>query len=351
MNQQQQQEESGLFDNIKSGMNNIGDKIRTSGEDITNKIGDLGTSAKMTADNTSTTIGNGLDAIKSVLPPAPTPSNGVSFSLSDYTSMSSEFLESNSYIARAAFILLVVFTFFVILRLVTGLINYFIGRSADPTKLIDGLIGDATQAQTFTQGGINTIFRSNNESNGVEFTWAVSLYIKDADQTVNPIYSHVFSKGSVPTLPDETVSGKRNKITTINQAPGLYLKNSDNSLVVKMDTFNGTDEIIIHNIPHNKWLNVVIRCKNTLLDVYINGQIANSKTLSGVPKQNYGNVYASSSGGFAGSMSNLWYYKHALTINEIQALMKHSVNLELTNASGTVNSTKTDYLGFSWFTK
>jgi len=350
MNQQQQQEESGLFDNIKSGMNNIGDKIRTSGEDITNKIGDLGTSAKMTADDTSTTIGNGLDAIKSVLPPAPTPSNGVSFSLSDYTSMSSEFLESNSYIARAAFILLVVFAFFVILRLVTGLINYFIGRSADPTKLIDGLIGDATQAQTFTQGGINTIFRSNNESNGVEFTWAVSLYIKDSDTTNTPTYSHVFSKGSVPTFTVSSVDS-RNKITTINQAPGLYLKNNDNSMVVKMDTFNGTDEIVINNIPHNKWLNVVIRCKNTLLDVYINGQIANSKTLSGVPKQNYGNVYASSSGGFAGSMSNLWYYKHALTINEIQALMKHSVNLELTNASGTVNSTKTDYLGFSWFTK
>jgi hypothetical protein len=346
MNQQQQQEESGLFDNIKSGMNNIGDKIRTSGEDITSKIGDLGTSAKITADDTSTTIGNGLDAIKSVLPPAPTPSNGVSFSLSDYTSMSSEFLESNSYIARAAFILLVVFAFFVILRLVTGLINYFIGRSADPTKLIDGLIGDATQAQTFTQGGINTIFRSNNESNGVEFTWAVSLYIKDAVD-IGKIYSHVFSKGSVPTF----TGSDRTGITTINQAPGLYLKNDDNSLVVKMDTFNGTDTIIINNIPHNKWLNVVIRCKNTLLDVYINGQIANSKTLSGVPKQNYGNVYASSSSGFAGSMSNLWYYKHALTINEIQALMKHSVNLELTNASGTVNSTKTDYLGFSWFTK
>jgi len=350
MNQQQQQKESGLFDNIKSGMNNIGDKIRTSGEDITSKIGDLGTSAKITADDTSTAIGNGLDSIKSVLPPAPTPSNGVSFSLSDYTSMSSEFLESNSYIARAAFILLVVFAFFVILRLVTGLINYFIGRSADPTKLIDGLIGDATQAQIFTQGGINTIFRSNNESNGVEFTWAVSLYIKDSDKINTPTYSHVFSKGSVPTF-TVTSSDSRNTITTINQAPGLYLKNSDNSLVVKMDTFNGTDEIIIHNIPHNKWLNVVIRCKNTLLDVYINGQIANSKTLSGVPKQNYGNVYASSSGGFAGSMSNLWYYKHALTINEIQALMKHSVNLELTNASGTVNSTKTDYLGFSWFTK
>ena len=350
MNQQQQQEESGLFDNIKSGMNNIGDKIRTSGEDITNKMGDLGTSAKMTADDTSTAIGNGLDAIKSVLPPAPTPSNGVSFSLSDYTSMSSEFLESNSYIARAAFILLVVFAFFVILRLVTGLINYFIGRSSDPTKLIDGLIGDATQAQTFTQGGINTIFRSNNESNGVEFTWAVSLYIKDSDSTP-PTYSHVFSKGSVPTLPDANDGLKRNTITTINQAPGLYLKNSDNSLIVKMDTFNGTDTITIPNIPHNKWLNVIIRCKNTLLDVYINGQIANSKTLSGVPKQNYGNVYASSSSGFAGSMSNLWYYKHALSINEIQALMKNSVNLELTNASGTVNSTKTDYLGFSWFTK
>jgi hypothetical protein len=340
-------QEPSIIDNIKYGMNNVGETIQATGADLTSKFDDFSSTIQSATDTTKSTMGTGLDAIKSVLPQAPTPSNGISFSFGDYTTMSSEFLESNSYIARAAFILLVVFTFFVLLRMATGLIKYFIGRSEDPAKVVDGL-SDGTQAQILTQGfGGKTIFRSSNEESGIEFTWAVSLYVKDAPST--PKFSHVFSKGSVPTFTGG--DSVRSEIQTINQAPGMYLNNADNSLVVTMDSFNQTNatRITVPNIPHNKWLNVLIRCKGKLVDVYINGQVVQSVNLPDTPKQNYGNVYVSQSSGFVGSISNLWYFRHALSIIEIQDLLKDSVNLQLSTTTGGINLTSTDYLGFKWF--
>lgn len=338
-------QEPGIIDNLKSGMNNIGESLKNVGTEVGNKVGDLGADIYSAADTTKSGISSGIDTLKSVLPPAPVPSNGISFSLSDYTTMSSEFLESNSYVARAAFILLVVFMFFVILRLATGIIKYFIGRSQDPIKVIDGLIDDATTPQIVTQGfGGKTIYRSSNEESGIEFTWAVSLFIKDQPTTAK--FSHIFSKGSVPTFDNDT---SRSVIKTINNAPGLYLDNALNQLVIKMDSFDRTSTITVSNIPHNKWLNVIIRCKNTIIDVYINGQVVNSTVLPNVPKQNYGNVYVCNSGGFIGSLSNLLYYRHALSINEIQSSMKDSVSLQSTMATGKITTTTTDYLGFKWY--
>ena len=343
----------GIIDNIKSGINNIGETLKTTGTDLTAKIGDVGTNLSSAADTTKASVSSGFDAIKSVLPPAPVPSNGTSFSLGDYTTMSSEFLESNSYIARAAFILLVVFMFFVILRLATGAIKYFIGRSEDPVRVVDGMI-DGTQSQTITQGfGGKTIYRSSNEETGVEFTWAVSLYIDDQTYTTSPVvnkHAHIFNKGSVPKYNDATTHAT---ITTINQAPGLYLDNVNNNLIIKMDSFNQATAttITVSEIPHKKWLNVIIRCQNKIIDVYINGQVVSSTTLPNVPKQNYGNVYVCQNGGFKGNLSNLLYFRHALTINEIQKSLESSVDIQMAATTGGVTAKTVDYLGFRWYGK
>lgn len=333
------EQEPTLMNQIQSEITNVGDMVKESTSNITNKIGEI-------ADSTKSVFDTGVDSVNSILPPAPIPADGSSFSLADYTNMSSDFLESNSYIARAAFILLVVFVFFVLLRLATALIKYFIGRKSMPIKLIDGMNDGTTKLGPLTQGfgSAYTIPRSSNEETGIEFTWAVSLYIKDHPLDGSK-YRHIFSKGSLPTFSGD----RQTTITTINQAPGLYFHSENNALEVKMDTFNnGTSTVVINSIPHNKWLNVLIRCKQTLIDVYINGQIAKSIVLPSTPKQNYGNVYISESGGFVGNISNLFYFNHALSINEIQKLLEDSVNTQLTSMNG-INEKKTDYLGFRWY--
>lgn len=342
-----EQQEPTLMNKIQTGINTVGETIKDAGTNITNTVSSLG-------ENVQSAVNTTRDVLDSALPPAPVPENGASsFSLGDYTKMSSDFLESNSYIARAAFVLLVVFVFFVLLRLATGIIKYFIGRTAEPVKLIDGMHDGSTKLGPLSQGfgSAYTISRSSNEETGIEFTWAVSLFIKDHDNSsTSRQYRHIFSKGSVPTFTDTTGSKIQTGITTVNQAPGLYFDAVNNNLEIKMDTFNNqTSTMVIPSIPHNKWLNVLIRCKNTVLDVYINGQIAKSMVLPSVPKQNYGNVYVSESGGFTGNISNLWYYRHALSINEIQKLLEDSVNTQLTANEGSLNDKKTDYLGFKWY--
>ncbi len=122
-----------------------------------------------------------------------------------------------------------------------------------------------------------------------------------------------------------------------------------------MNTYNViNEEITIPNIPLNKWINVIIRCQNTTLDVYVNGTITKSHELHGVPKQNYGNVYVAMNGGFDGYISNLWYYNYALGATEISKLVTKGPNTKLISSgpgSGTdsINLVNPNYLSLRWF--
>ena len=203
---------------------------------------------------------------------------------------------------------------------------------------------DATQLIVFPQDPSSndavTIYRSVNASDGIEFSWSVWINIENL-QTNQGIYKHIFSKGNS----DLDDSG----LIQPNNAPGLYIAPNTNTLVVIMNTFNViNEEILIPNIPMNKWVNVIIRCQNTTLDVYINGTIARSINLIGVPKQNYGDVYLAMNGGFSGYISNLWYYNYALGTAAIQKLQEKGPNTKLIGSNG-LNDPMRDYLSLRWF--
>jgi hypothetical protein len=269
-------------------------------------------------------------------------SNSYSFSTNKGTSGTSEFLESNSLVAKFAFLLLVLFVFVLLFRVGISFISWLTTKNQSP-KLINGMI-DAKQSMTFEQDPSSnsavTIYRSNNANDGIEFTWSVWILIDDM-QYLNDQYRCVFYKGN-------------NNITTNglnfpNNAPGLFITPHTNSLLVIMNTFNViNEEILIPDIPLNKWVNVIIRCQNTTLDVYINGTIARSVHLMGVPKQNYGDVYVAMNGGFSGNISNLWYYNYALGTAEIQRIAAHGPNTRLISAT-TSSNRPFDYLSLRWY--
>jgi hypothetical protein len=254
-----------------------------------------------------------------------------------------DFLESNSLVAKFAFLLFVIFIFIILLSFAINIISWLFS-SANKQKLINGMIDASSQMLTFTQDpniyGSKTIYRSNNANGGIEFTWSVWIYINDID-TSSRKYRHVFSKGNY--APD--IDG----INQPNNAPGLYISKDTNSIIVIMNTFNVIDEQLeIPDIPLNKWVNVMIICRNKILDVYINGIITKSLTLVGVPKQNYGDVYVAMNGGFNGYISNLWYYNHALGILAIQELVKKGPNTSMTDNSG-MNLKNPNYLSLRWY--
>ena len=341
----------------------IGQKISEFGSNVANTVSDTVSSATNTLSEASASATSALSNIGGPAgpsaPAAPAPDLGTSsalsgspfanFSLSKYKDASTEFLESNSLVAKISFLLLVVFVFFVLLKLLSALLSYFLNKSnINPTKLIDGMV-NANQAFEFNQSPADpsskTIFRSDNKITGIEFTWSTYLFIRDLDNTsAHSNLYHIFHKGNNNI--DETIG-----LNSPNNSPGLYIDKSSNSLNIIMNTFTSISETIKGpNIPRNKWINVIIRCQNRKIDVYINGLIAQSYELTSVPKQNYGNVYVAQNGGFPGYISNLWYYNYALTIGEIQRLNYSGPSTVAANISGSFDKkTDPDYLSLRWY--
>ena len=258
------------------------------------------------------------------------------------SSPTKEFFESNSLVAKFAFLLLVVIGFVVLLNVGMSILAYFLKPNESP-HLINGMI-EAKEMIIFPQDPSDndavTIFRSNNAKDGIEFTWSSWLFINSVQG--NPgVFKHVFSKGNSEMTP--------NGIIQPNNAPGLYIAPNTNTLVVIMNTYNViNEEIMIPDIPMNKWVNVIIRCKNTTLDVYINGTIARSVNLMGVPKQNYGDVYVGMNGGFDGYISNLWYYNYSLGTTDIQNIVNSGPDTTLIRGNGLVDRMY-NYLSLRWF--
>lgn len=245
-----------------------------------------------------------------------------------------EFIESNSIVAKLAFFLLVAIAFVILLRLGTAFLVWALGPNNNP-HLIDGMV-DGRQRQTFAR----PLARSDNQKDGIEFTWSTWLYIDDLTYKQGS-YKHIFSKGSADV--------QSNGLSFPLNAPGLYIAPDTNELVVLMNSFDViNNEIRIPNIPISKWIHVLIRVQGSTLDVYMNGVIVASEQLRGVPRQNNSDVHQGLNGGFSGNVSNLWYFDRALNIREIQALTSRGPNLRMIGGNG-MSVKNHDYLSLRWY--
>ena len=272
-----------------------------------------------------------------------------SFGSSGGVSGSKEFLESNTFIAKIAFLLLVIILFFVLLRISISLLSWLLAPNQDMT-LLNGM-ADATLPIQITQDPTSTssmpIIRSSNQIFGMEFTWSIWMFIKPVQQNTGT--QHVFSKGagSLGYCPASTTTQ-----TFSNNAPGLYLT-SVNTLNVEMDTVSQPacsatkPTVTINNMPINKWFNVVIRLTNMTLDVYINGRLTQRVTMTAVPNQNYDDVFICSGGGFNGYVSDLKYFNSSIGTTQINAIVSSGPNTSI-NSSNLKNNIP-PYLSINWY--
>jgi len=278
------------------------------------------------------------------------------FSSKGLVNSGSEFLNSNSIISKFAFIILILILFVFLFNLGVRLISYFTAPETSP-YIVKGLI-NGTNGMVITQNPNSsssvTIQRSNNNKSGIEFTWSVWLYISG----VGPFnsYSHVFNKG------DSSWDNKG--LAKVNNGPGLYLINPGDStsnmgLYVIMDTENITSDsttpqqLSITDIPIQKWFNVCIRMENIIMDVYVNGTNSGRITLPYVPRQNYNDINVCQNNGFKGSLSNLRYFDHALSVYEINSLIWKGPNLtknsNATAGEGTTFSKGMNHMSSLWY--
>ena len=278
------------------------------------------------------------------------------FQSSQYVEGSKNFLESNSIVARFAFLVLVLIVFILVLRIGIEILAWFLAPSGTP-HLLDGMV-DAKHMVRFPQDpsvkGAIPILRSKGQEDGLVFSWSVWINIESLTYKEGK-YKHVFHKGTLENkmqhsaMKSQVESGQiAPGLSFPNNAPGLYIAPNTNDLVVVMNTFETPNEmIVVEDIPLNKWVNVIIRCDNQALDIYINGTIVKRHILTGVPRQNYDDVYIGANGGFDGYVSNLWYYDYALGTNEIDTIVSEGPNLNM-NTSDMLGS-KPYYLSLRWF--
>ena len=268
-----------------------------------------------------------------------------SFKNNKAVSGTKEFLESNSLVAKVAFLLLILVVFVVGIRMASSLLAWIFSFNKSP-YLFKGMV-DAKTMQIIPQdpndSNAVTVIRSDNQQTGIEFTYSVWLFIDDLVYQQGQ-YKHVFHKGN----DNINYTNEPIGMNEPNNAPGLYIAPNTNALVVVMNTFNNINErVTIDNIPINKWVCVQIRVENHQLDTYINGKLAKRLIMKGVPKQNYGDVHVAMNGGFSGYMSDLRYFNSGLGTAQIQRIVDAGPNLEMTGNSLTDSVPK--YLSLRWF--
>jgi hypothetical protein len=288
--------------------------------------------------NAAAAVGNATEAVKDSMN---------QFSSSSEVEGSSEFLQSNSILAKFAFLILALIVFFMLVNLGIMVMGYFIKPPSSP-YLVSGTANanSGTRiAQDPKDQNAVTLQRSNNQKTGIEFTYSIWLYINDVDPAQAKQYQNIFNKGNATY----DASG----IATVGNGPGLYLDNVGQELTVVMNTVSNTNpsqRVNVPNIPLRKWFHVAIRLENKYMDVYINGTVTTRMVLQDVPKQNYLDVQVCQNGGFNGSYADLRYFDHALTVFEINNIVVWGRNTS--TATGGSNSDATGfpyYLSNLWY--
>jgi hypothetical protein len=278
------------------------------------------------------------------------------------TTQIKDFLNSNNFIAKISFLFLIIFVVVVLFQVIMRYLVYLYSPPKT-VKLLDGMVTGTSMKvinQDITQSPTMLVTHSTNKEGGIEFTWSVWIFINNLDDA--HLFHNVFFKGNY-----NPYSGTDTGCTGLNipnNGPGLYIVNDAHtrsaSLQILMDTFQQsssyligskckvTNPVIVPHIPLNTWVNAVIRCKGNILDVYVNGVIANSVSLVGVPKQNYGNVYVAAAGGFNGNIASLVYMNHGASNKEIWDIFQKGPNTKSIDPNLTSFSTP-NYLSFNWY--
>jgi hypothetical protein len=311
----------------------------------------------------SSTISNTLANAQSTVASAKESINATLNDFSSKTTMnaSSEFLNSNSVIAKFVFLILVLIVFLFLLRVGSAIVVYLMSPSKQP-YLAKG-VTKGTVNMTIPQDPANSnspvIYRSNNQTGGIEYTWSTWLWV-DSIGTTQYKQSHIFHKGNDQYNVCDAAHSTNGGVATVNNGPGLYLgvdsnNRPTNSLVFYFDAEKQIStpdpvKLEIVNIPLKKWFHVAYRFQNFTIDCYVNGVLAKSVPFGEyVPKQNNDDLHIGKNGGFDGSLSNLRYYDYALSAFDIAAIANAGPNLNANKQSGTANNSIFDYISLGWY--
>ena len=282
---------------------------------------------------------------------------------------SAEFANSTSVVAQFAFLILVLIVFVILARLVVDLVAWIFSPSPNPVVLpgtIDGTSEKIIPTEPGVEGAI-PILRSDNDPQGLEFTWSVWIFVAPATfggaetqpkcqntgETLSPPIHRVFNKGNTAVVAAATELGDVAPVGLAypNNCPGLYIDSETNDMRVYVNTFGAVyEEVKIESIPVEKWFNVVIQCIQRNLDVFVNGRLVKRHTLSGLPVQNYAPVNVGSASGIIGKISDLRYFSTPLGLADISAIVRRGPDLTVHREDESLSSAEgSNYLANRWY--
>jgi hypothetical protein len=288
-----------------------------------------------------------------------------------------EFMESNSLVAKFAFILMVFIVFSVAVKLAIIGLSYLMLPTMSP-YVLDGTANTEDLAMNISQDPAqkNSVFiaRSMNEDGGLEYTWSAWFFVNQVPLERDK-WSRIFSKGGEGTK--ATADG----IYYPNNAPGMYIRFSNDinatnpdrtdkgvnvSLMALVDVTGKTDssgdkkknlheQLITTDIPMKNWVNAVVRVTNNVIDLYINGRLAQRRKTAGIPLQNYGKVNIGESKAkdrFSGYISTIQYFNYSIGANKIKSIVDEGPIMKMvTSAGGDTSATNNvgSYLSNHWY--
>ena len=275
------------------------------------------------------------------------------------------FADSNNRVAQFAFVLLVLIGFMILYQIGVNLLNYYLTPTKSP-YLVNGML-DGKKVSVVSQNPLDKkaviVNKSKNENTGIEFTWSFWINLEDMDHRKGQL-RHIFHKGEKNIKVSKTGACSKTQDTEEqsldenygmdgmnfpNNSPGVYLAPNENNIIIFFNTYKTLlEKIEIPEVPMQKWFNMMIRCQDKTIDVYINGVIASRHILSGVPKQNRGDIHIGLNGGFGGYLSNLRYFEYAVTTNDIDDILKDGTDRTFLNEKPSRND-ETNYLSYSWY--
>jgi hypothetical protein len=203
--------------------------------------------------------------------------------------------------------------------------------------------------------GAKTVHFSDNERSGVEFSYSFYLHVHPSAFRQELGLLHIFHKGYSQQFP--------------LLAPGIYMRSDTNTLRVYMNTYKTWNNYVeVENIPVAKWVHVAVVCKESSLEVYINGNLAKKLSFDGfAPYQNYEDICCFSQrritmknsivpstdqtgfdvfGCMKGMLSRLNYFSYALCYAEIQQLMNEGPSNKM---DSSLNMDVPPYLADTWW--
>jgi hypothetical protein len=185
-----------------------------------------------------------------------------------------------------------------------------------------------------------TIFISDNELTGIEFSYSYFLNVNSSSFGTGEGLRHIFHKGNANIYP--------------MMGPGVFMKNEINTLRVYMNSYATWNNYVdIPNVPIGKYFHIAMVCQRNGMEIYLNGNIIKKLNFpNSAPYQNYGDLCIFSPNGISlnhtsvpstdenglnimkqnpmsGMLSRLYYFNYALSYTDIQRLMNEGPNPQM----------------------